>query len=321
MKFYAVIILLCLLLAGTASAKQAVDIGSSAAIANAAVNPGIYTFASYTDCSDVSASVGTPTDMGDLDVDSTPDGASVSIDGSPWTYTHCIGGWPPICIHSPIFTPYTGNLATGSHSITIALPGYKSYSGTVNICSQKVTSVHKTLATVTTTTPTTSVTTTATTTTATTTAAVTTTATTAVTTSAATTSAASTATTAIATSASIAATTAVVPATTSSVSGMAVPAGSGSLSMITTPAGAAVYIDGVQRGISPATIPGLSEGGHTVLLKLDGYQDLSTPVMITTGTVNEFSTGLIKLPAGTAVPDITAVWRTGSSNKDPVPGI
>jgi hypothetical protein len=322
MKFYAVIILLCLLLAGTASAKQAVDIGSSAAIANAAVNPGIYTLASYTDCSDVSASVGTPTDMGDLDVDSTPDGASVSIDGSPWTYKHCIGGWPtPICIHSPIFTPYTGNLATGSHSITIALPGYKSYSGTLNICSQKVTSVHKTLATVTTTTPTTSVTTTATTTTATTTAAVTTTATTTVTTSAATTSAASTATTAIATSASIAATTAVVPATTSSVSGMAVPAGSGSLSMITTPAGAAVYIDGVQRGISPATIPGLSAGGHTVLLKLDGYQDLSTPVMITAGTVNEFSTGLIKLPvAGTAVPDITAAGAPVAATKTQSPG-
>jgi hypothetical protein len=73
--------------------------------------------------------------------------------------------------------------------------------------------------------------------------------------------------------------------------------------MTTTPAGAAIFIDGIQRGVSPATIPGLSEGSHTVLPKLDGYQDLSTPLTITAGTVNDFSTGLIKLPeAGTVVP-------------------
>lgn len=314
MKFFTVLFLVCLLLAGTASAKQAADIGSSAAIANPAVNPGIFTLATYTDCSDVSASVGTPTDKGDLDVDSTPDGASVSIDGSPWTYLHCTGGWPtPTCIHSPIFTPYTGNIATGSHAITIVHAGYKSYTGTINICSQKVTSVHPTLVAITTTTPTTTVTTTATTTAVTTTAVATTTTTTGVATSAVPTSAATT-------SAAGEAATAAVPAT-SPVSGTAVPAGSGSLSMTTTPAGAAIFIDGVQRGISPATIPGLSEGSHTVLLKLDGYQDLSTPVTITAGTVNEFSTGLTKLPAaGTVVPGSTEAGATAVPAKTQAPG-
>ncbi len=313
MKFYAVIFLICLLLAGTASAKQAADIGSSAAVANPAVNPGIFTLTKYTDCSDVSATVGTPTDKGDLDVDSTPDGASVSIDGSPWTYLHCTG-WPtPTCSHTPIQTPYKGNIPTGSHSITIAYDGYKSYTGTINICSQKVTSVHPTLVAITTTTPTTTVTTTATTTAVTTTAVATTSTTTGVATSAVPTSAATT-------SAAGEATTATVPAT-SPVSGTAVPAGSGSLSMTTTPGGAAIFIDGVQRGISPATIPGLSEGSHTVLLKLDGYQDLSTPLTITAGTVNEFSTGLTKLPAGgTVVPGTTEAGATAVPVKTQAPG-
>lgn len=321
MKFYAVILLICLLLAGTASAKQAADIGSSAAVANIAVDPGIFILTSYTDCSDVSASVGTPADKGDLNVDSIPDGASVSIDGSPWTYKHCIGGWPtPICINTPIVTPYTGNIATGSHSITIAHSGYKSYTGTINICSQKVTSVHKTLTSVNSTAPTTTVTTTATTSAATTTAVAATTTTTAAATSAVTTSAASTATTAMATSAAAGATTAAVPAT-SSVSGTAVPAGSGSLALTTTPAGAAIFIDGIQRGISPATIPGLPEGSHTVLLKLDGYQDLSTPLTITAGTVNEFSTGLTKLSgAGTVVPGGTEAGTPAVPSKTQSPG-
>lgn len=68
----------------------------------------------------------------------------------------------------------------------------------------------------------------------------------------------------------------------------------GALSVTTTPAGAFIFIDGVQRGVSPATIPGLSAGVHTLLLKLDGYQDLSTPVTIAAGTTQDYSSALVK---------------------------
>jgi hypothetical protein len=95
--------------------------------------------------------------------------------------------------------------------------------------------------------------------------------------------------------------------TTSSVAGTAVPVGSGSLFVTTTPGGAVVYIDDVPWGVSLATIPGLSAGSHTRLLKPDGYQDLSTPVIITAGVMNKFSTGMIQLPvAGTVIPGTTA---------------
>jgi hypothetical protein len=67
----------------------------------------------------------------------------------------------------------------------------------------------------------------------------------------------------------------------------------GTLSVTTTPAGVTIYIDGIKRGASPATIPGLSAGSHTLLLKLDGYEDLSTPVTISAGKTQDYSTAMI----------------------------
>jgi PEGA domain len=68
----------------------------------------------------------------------------------------------------------------------------------------------------------------------------------------------------------------------------------GTLAVTTTPAGVSIFIDGVQRGVSPATIPCLTPGDHTLLMKLDGYNDLSTPVSITMGQTTEYNTGLAK---------------------------
>jgi hypothetical protein len=89
-------------------------------------------------------------------------------------------------------------------------------------------------------------------------------------------------------------------ATTTAADGDTVPdgspqtAGPGTLSVTTTPAGALVYIDGQAKGITPATIPGLPAGNHSVKLILDGYQDFETSTVITSGTTSEFVTGLAK---------------------------
>jgi hypothetical protein len=82
--------------------------------------------------------------------------------------------------------------------------------------------------------------------------------------------------------------------TSSAATGSTETANTGSLSVTTTPAGVSIFIDGVQRGVSPATIPGLAPGDHTLLLKLDGYNDLSIPVSITAGKTTEYTTGLAK---------------------------
>jgi hypothetical protein len=68
----------------------------------------------------------------------------------------------------------------------------------------------------------------------------------------------------------------------------------GLLSVTTDPAGATIFIDGVQQGISPATIPGIAPGTHTLLLRRDGYQDLTLPVVISAGSTQYFSSALMK---------------------------
>jgi hypothetical protein len=70
--------------------------------------------------------------------------------------------------------------------------------------------------------------------------------------------------------------------------------GTGALTVITDPAGAQVSVDGNVKGVSPATIPGLSAGTHTLLLKLEDYNDLSTTVNVTTGQTQNYTTGLRK---------------------------
>jgi hypothetical protein len=96
-------------------------------------------------------------------------------------------------------------------------------------------------------------------------------------------------------------TTAVVQAT-ATVPAQALQA-TGSVSVATSPRGASITIDGIQRGISPATIPGLSTGSHTLLVKLDGYADLSVPVSVTGGQTKDYALVLTPLAgAATATP-------------------
>jgi PKD repeat protein len=68
----------------------------------------------------------------------------------------------------------------------------------------------------------------------------------------------------------------------------------GALTVITDPAGAEVSVDDVVKGVSPATIPGLSEGEHTLHLKLEDYDDLSTTVNVTVGRTQNYTTALRK---------------------------
>ena len=70
--------------------------------------------------------------------------------------------------------------------------------------------------------------------------------------------------------------------------------GYGSLSITTTPAGALVYVDGTMMGVTPTTIPMLTEGPHSITLVMDGYQDLKTTITINAGTTSEYITGLSK---------------------------
>jgi hypothetical protein len=74
----------------------------------------------------------------------------------------------------------------------------------------------------------------------------------------------------------------------------------GSVSITTTPAGATVFIDGVQKGISPLTIPDITQGGHTLKVMMNGYVDIMAPVAITAGETQPYTVTLV--PVDTPLP-------------------
>lgn len=90
------------------------------------------------------------------------------------------------------------------------------------------------------------------------------------------------------------------------------PENLGSLSIATDPPGAVIYIDGLKQGISPATIPGITPGSHTLLLRLEGYDDLSIPVVVSAGKTHTYSSALQK-SGGAAAPAPVAPTTKRSS--------
>jgi hypothetical protein len=65
----------------------------------------------------------------------------------------------------------------------------------------------------------------------------------------------------------------------------------GSITVTSFPSGADNYIDNVYKGLSPAVFSNIPNGIHVVLLKLDGYQDL-TKTMTVTADNQTFHAGL-----------------------------
>jgi PKD repeat protein len=77
--------------------------------------------------------------------------------------------------------------------------------------------------------------------------------------------------------------------------------GTGTLSVDTNPAGAQVYIDDVQRGVSPVTVTDLSAGSHTLRLELKGYTKMTMPVLVTEGQTTTLGTTIPPEPQGIAI--------------------
>jgi hypothetical protein len=313
MKYLVLVLVLGLVLAGPVSAKAVSAVPGLTQVIR--VPSVIY-------CSDTPAK--SPADMGRLSVVSTPSGFGIELDGAVWQETSCIdmqyGG--KLCLPYFYTTPASGNVTTGSHAIAIKADGYQNYVGTVNICSQTYSYVAVTLVPVTTTTTTVPVTTIVTAAATTPTGTGTTAIPTATVTSGSTTAVASPTGTVTTVAVTGSSTAVIASQTTGAAAGSSTQApGTGSLSVTTTPAGALVFIDGTQVGVSPVTVPGLSPGAHTILMKLDNYNDLTATVTITAGQTQVYTTGLS--PRTPAAPATTPVAAGGISSPgfEAVPGI
>ncbi len=84
-----------------------------------------------------------------------------------------------------------------------------------------------------------------------------------------------------------------------SITPLGTPIPAPSLKVISTPPEGAVYIDGVNRGITPCTITGLSTGMHILNIKTDGYKDLNRIILISSGEFKIINIALV--PTGSGV--------------------
>ena len=75
----------------------------------------------------------------------------------------------------------------------------------------------------------------------------------------------------------------------------AIKESTGSLTVMTDPSGAEIYIDGKFKGVSPATITGISAGTHTVVLTLQEYANNTTSISVTAGETLKYTTKLQKV--------------------------
>jgi hypothetical protein len=71
---------------------------------------------------------------------------------------------------------------------------------------------------------------------------------------------------------------------------------SGSLFVNTTPSGARLTLDGSAAGISPATLPNLTSGNHTLSVAKDGFVARNLSVLITADQMT--TVDVVLVPAG-----------------------
>ena len=107
------------------------------------------------------------------------------------------------------------------------------------------------------------------------------------------------------------------PETYSSPFPIALPTGTirtGTLLVTSNPTGAKVSLDGVERGMTPITITGVSGGFHQLRVTLQGYEDYSTRVAIWPGKTVLVPVTLKAPSAPTPVPTPlpTGITRTGT---------
>jgi len=71
-----------------------------------------------------------------------------------------------------------------------------------------------------------------------------------------------------------------------------VPAGSGAVQISSEPSGANIFIDNSCVGITPLTIPSLPSGLHTILIRLNGYQDYKNTFNLSVGQTAQVQVAL-----------------------------
>ncbi|KAF1078325.1 PEGA domain-containing protein [Methanogenium sp. MK-MG] len=77
---------------------------------------------------------------------------------------------------------------------------------------------------------------------------------------------------------------------------------SGAITISSSPTGATVFLNNVNKGITPVTLSDLIPGGYTVTLELSGYTTWSEVVQVNSGATSTVSASLAPTPTATQSP-------------------
>lgn len=77
---------------------------------------------------------------------------------------------------------------------------------------------------------------------------------------------------------------------------------SGPIQFISEPSGANIFIDNTCWGITPFTVPSLPVGSHSVMLRLSGYQDYTSTLVLTPGQSVQIQAALTPASRSTPFP-------------------
>lgn len=93
------------------------------------------------------------------------------------------------------------------------------------------------------------------------------------------------------------------------------PDTTGQLTITSVPSGAGVWLDSAYKGVTPMVLTGIPAGSHAVVLRLDGYKDETTSIIVTGGSYGSISS--------TFSPGVTTVATTAvpTTAKSPLPVI
>ena len=70
----------------------------------------------------------------------------------------------------------------------------------------------------------------------------------------------------------------------------------GSVRILSTPSGAEIYLDSEYRGTTPATVPSVPSGNHTLEVRQNGFERWSAPVTVAAGSIVNVSATLFAIP-------------------------
>lgn len=83
------------------------------------------------------------------------------------------------------------------------------------------------------------------------------------------------------------------------------PSTKGQLTVRSSPSGANIYVDDSYRGLTPLTLVEIPKGGHTIVLKMNRYQDWKSSVNVAAGSSTDVSGTLAAATATTPQPTPT----------------